>query len=132
MPGLLSNPQGRGCHSLIKQGAMLVDEPADILKDFGVVPKPAQSNAAGDLSPTKTPWQHSQKEGGKSHDLATGLPHDLAPLQRHLLQRLRTEDCLVDSLLDANVADFHTLNHALLDLEVRGLVACRGGRYTIA
>ena len=111
---------------------MLVDEPADILKDFGVVPKPAQSDAAGDLSPTKTPWQHLQKEGGKSHDVATGLPHDLAPLQRHLLQRLRTEDCLLDSLLDANVADFHTLNHALLDLEVRGLVACRGGRYTIA
>lgn len=132
MPGLLSNPQGRGCHSLIKQGAMLVDEPADILKDFGVVPKPAQSDAAGDLSLTKTPWHHSLKERGKSHGVGTGLPHDLAPLQRHLLQRLRTEDCLFDSLLDANVADFHTLNHALLDLEVRGLVACRGGRYTIA
>ena len=49
-----------------------------------------------------------------------------------LLQRLRTEDCLFDSFLDADLASFGALNHALLDLEVRGLVSCRGGRYTIA
>tara|TARA_B110000037_G_scaffold112952_1_gene130135 strand:- start:240 stop:416 length:177 start_codon:yes stop_codon:yes gene_type:complete len=37
-----------------------------------------------------------------------------------------------DSLLDADLASFGALTHALLDLEVRGLVSCQGGRYTIA
>lgn len=140
MPGLLSNPQGRGCHSLIKQGAMLVDEPADILKEFGLVPladsaasvaSASRPDAPGDVSRTRPPWRQPQEEMSGLAAVGTGIPSDLAPLQRHLLQRLRTEDCLFDSLLDANVADFRTLNHALLDLEVRGLVACRGGRYTI-
>lgn len=36
LPSLLSNPQGRGCHELIKQGAMLVDDPNDILLELGL------------------------------------------------------------------------------------------------
>lgn len=117
LPSLLSNPQGRGCHELIKQGAMLVDDPNDILIELGLkVP-----GRAGTLSPT----------GFGSH-LGTAEPDDLMPLQRKLLQRLRTEDCLFDSFLDADLASFSALNHALLDLEVRGLVTCRGGRYSVA
>jgi DNA processing protein len=117
LPSLLSNPQGRGCHELIKQGAMLVDDPNDILLELGLrACEPHET-----LSPT-----------GFGNLIDTGEPNDLQPLQRKLLQRLRTEDCLFDSLLDADLASFGALNHALLDLEVRGLVSCRGGRYTIA
>jgi len=120
LPSLLSNPQGRGCHELIKQGAMLVDDPNDILFELGL--KAREATEAGDmLSPT-----------GFGNLIDTGEPNDLQPLQRKLLQRLRTEDCLFDSFLDADLASFGALNHALLDLEVRGLVSCRGGRYTIA
>ena len=120
MPSLLSNPQGRGCHELIKQGAMLVDDPNDILFELGLEAR--EATEAGDmLSPT-----------GFGNLIDTGEPNDLQPLQRKLLQRLRTEDCLFDSFLDADLASFGALNHALLDLEVRGLVSCRGGRYTIA
>jgi DNA processing protein len=117
LPSLLSNPQGSGCHELIKQGAMLVDDPNDILLELGLrACEPHET-----LSPT-----------GFGNLIDTGEPNDLQPLQRKLLQRLRTEDCLFDSLLDADLASFGALNHALLDLEVRGLVSCRGGRYTIA
>ena len=117
LPSLLSNPQGRGCHELIKQGAMLVDDPNDILLELGLrACEPHET-----LSPT-----------GFGNLIDTGEPNDLQPLQHKLLQRLRTEDCLFDSLLDADLASFGALNHALLDLEVRGLVSCRGGRYTIA
>lgn len=110
LPNLLSNPQARGCHALIKEGAMLVDEPADILRVFGL------ELTAADCT-ERFPSRGSTSE--------------LAPLQRHLLQRLRTEDCLFDNLLDADLASFQVLNQALLDLELRGLVACRGGRYSI-
>ena len=114
LPSLLSNPQGRGCHELIKQGAMLVDDPNDILFELGL-------EARDTLSPT-----------GFGNLIDTVEPNDLQPLQHKLLQRLRTEDCLFDSFLDADLASFGALNHARLDLEVRGLVSCRGGRYTIA
>ena len=93
---------------------MLVDDPNDILFELGL-------EAHDTLSPT-----------GFGNLIDSVEPNDLQPLQRILLQRLRTEDCLFDSLLDAGLASFGALNHALLDLEVRGLVSCRGGRYTIA
>ncbi len=102
---------------------MLVDDPNDILFELGLEAREArEAKEAGDtLSPT-----------GFGNLIDTGEPNDLQPLQRKLLQRLRTEDCLFDSFLDADLASFGALNHALLDLEVRGLVSCRGGRYTIA
>lgn len=143
LPSLLSNPQGRGCHALIKQGAMLVDEPADILQEFGLLAPPCPSACPSARPPQHTssqpaprpsspPW-HNYADGSSHIDgLGRGLPTDLGALQRHLLQRLRTEECLFDSLLDADLAPFTELNNALLDLEVRGLVACRAGRYSIA
>ena len=93
---------------------MLVDDANDILLELGL-------KARATLSPT-----------GFGNLISTGELNDLRPLQRKLLQRLRTEDSLFDSLLDADLAGFGALNHALLDREVRGLVFCRGGRYTIA
>ncbi len=96
---------------------MLVDDPNDILIELGL------AGRAG-----LTHWRLQ----GSVATLAQAEPDDLMPLQRKLLQRLRTEDCLFDSLLDADLASFSALNHALLDLEVRGLVSCRGGRYSIA
>jgi DNA processing protein len=143
LPSLLSNPQGRGCHALIKQGAMLVDEPADILQEFGLLAPPCpsacpsarppqHSSSQPAPRPSSPPW-HNYANGSPHIDgLGRGLPKDLGALQRHLLQRLRTEECLFDSLLDADLAPFTELNNALLDLEVRGLVACRAGRYSIA
>lgn len=134
LPSLLSNPQGRGCHSLIKQGAMLVDEPADILSELGlafpVKPAPPIAHSRRERVGSRgAPWREAEV---KPVSVGQGFPADLAPLQRHILQRLRTEDCLFDSLIDTDAASFNTLNQALLDLEVRGLVACRGGRYSIA
>lgn len=35
LPGSISNPLSKGCHWLIKQGAKLVDEYADIITEFG-------------------------------------------------------------------------------------------------
>lgn len=48
IPGSIHSPQSRGCHTLIKQGAKLVDGAQDVLEELnlGVLPGPAASTAS--------------------------------------------------------------------------------------
>lgn len=41
LPGSIHSPLARGCHALIKQGAALVEAPADVLSELGVTARPS-------------------------------------------------------------------------------------------
>jgi DNA processing protein len=58
IPGSIHNPQTRGCHQLIRDGARLVEQPADITKELSILMKftlehqsPPSTNAAFALDP---------------------------------------------------------------------------------
>jgi DNA processing protein len=51
IPGSIHSPFSKGCHQLIKQGAKLVDDAADILMELKLAPQFA-SRAAPDSNPT--------------------------------------------------------------------------------
>ncbi len=43
IPGSIHSPHSKGCHWLIKQGAKLVESPADVMEEIGWAGDPAQS-----------------------------------------------------------------------------------------
>ena len=95
VPGSIFSPKSEGCHKLLQQGAKLVQQPADILEEFGLaVPQAAPKS------------------------------RELPPEQRRVWQVLSFEhpltlDEIVESLPDGDVS---TLAFTLLQMEMEGLV----------
>lgn len=108
IPGSIHNPQSRGCHALIKQGAKLIECTADLLDelDGGKKVRPA---LRPDLSAPETPPSQSAPiESIDEHDaLLVALGHTPATLD---VLQIRT---------DWNTA---RLNTRLLELELLGQV----------
>lgn len=109
MPGSIYNPQAQGCHFLIKQGAKLVANPADILEELP--PLPPKSTH---LSPTSPP------------DHTVGLDED----QLKLIQCvIGYEPTAFEILLERSHLDAKQLAAALLKLELAGVITMTTGGY---
>jgi len=101
VPGPIDNPLSAVPHGLIRDGASIVTEPEDVLRDIGVLP------VVGDRAE----------------------PEDLDPDERALFRSLSGAPATVDSLARAaGIASARALV-VLSGLELRGLAAASGGRY---
>jgi DNA processing protein len=108
IPGSVHNPQARGCHALIRQGAKLVETVDHILEEIG--PQIGAALRAG-LAQT------------------TALPA-LSENQRAVLTALGDRPQAPDVLVEATALPAHVLSATLLELELLGLAApAAGGRY---
>ena len=107
MPGSIHTPQARGCHALIKQGAKLVDDPADVLEELGWM--------GIDL---RAPAQ------------APSAPAEPAAPQDPVLEALGYDPATLDALVARTGSPPHLLNARLLELELDGLVVrLPGGQF---
>lgn len=107
IPGSIHNPLAAGCHALIRDGARLVESPADIFEELGVTP-PAGVAATPRLPPP---------------------PAD--PLQARILALLSDAPVALEVLLDQLDADSAAVHEALLALELAGRVSAQpGDRYS--
>ncbi len=109
IPGSIHAPQSRGCHALIRQGAKLVENAADVLEELGAL---AQFVQAGAATPAAT--------------TSAVLP----AVAVHLLDCLGYDPATLDTLVERSGLTADAISSMLGTLEIEGLVATMpGGRY---
>lgn len=107
IPGLINNPQSAGCHQLISDGARLVQQPTDILQEFGI-------NNICPAENTRS-WKHLQADCDTQIDELTRI--------------IGFQGCDLEYLLEASGIDYQLLLTRLIDLEIAGEIQVTGGRY---
>ena len=105
LPGSIHNPMARGCHSLLREGAQLAEQPGDILDELGWAPaNPARPAAAPAAGPLRAP-------------------------QPDVLACMGFDPLSLDELLGRSALPAAQLQEQLLELELQGRLArLPGGR----
>ena len=117
IPGSIHNPMSKGCHSIIRQGAKLVETTAHILEDLG--PLALQLGQAvldqnADIEPEKT----------------ASLPvNTLSEDQKICLEQLDHAPSSVDQIVERTGLPVYRVSGSLLDMELQGWLSSDGGRY---
>jgi DNA processing protein len=110
IPGSIHNPQSKGCHHLIKQGAKLVESAQDVLEELsisfnGLLIAPNSIASTADKIRTNSQFDHQNQTGAA---LLGALGHDPVSL---------------DALIARTGISAATLQAQLLELELDGEVA---------
>jgi DNA processing protein len=123
VPGSIHNPLARGCHSLIKEGAKLVETASDIVEELlthlprqplaTATQQQTQTQAHTQTSNTLHSWQQAEEA--------------LDPDHARLLDCLSSGPAAVDSLVEQSGLTAEAVSSMLLILELRGLVASQSG-----
>lgn len=103
IPGSIHSPLARGCHSLIKQGAKLVETVQDILEELGSA-APISPRAPAGAADTPT-----------SPDV--------------VLDHLGFDPCSIDTLVARTQLSVEVLSTRLLQLELEGRLSCLPGGF---
>lgn len=108
IPGRIDHPEAKGCHSLLRQGAKLVEGVEDILQDFNL------------LIP-----EH------KSSSIIEESQSDLTPDERLILKTLENEECHIDQLTQKTGLPSAKVSSTLLRLEMKKRVQQLPGQYFV-
>jgi len=106
VPGAVTNPLSRGCHSLIQQGAKLVATVSDVLEEIG------GSFATG----------RAVSQGPPAPSLPPSLPPGLPPGLRRLLECFDEESASVDTLVGKSGLTPAEVSSMLFTLELKNCV----------
>ena len=116
IPGSIHNPLARGCHQLIRQGALLTETIDDLLAEIG--PQLGERHAA---IPEREP----------SPGVGDDQSHD--PDYARVLDALGWDPISVDTLIERSGLTAAEVSSMLLIMELRGdVLATAGGKYSRA
>ena len=114
IPGSIHNPQARGCHGLIRQGAKLVESAQDIIEELGAL--------LGSLEP-----MIPTDSGG----MEAGPDRLLDPDYQQLMNALGYDPVSIDELITRSGLTAEAVSSMLLLLELDGHVSSApGGHYS--
>ena len=118
LPGSIHNPMARGCHRLLREGAALVETPAEVLAVLGPLAADLARALRGELGGPITACE------------APGEPTFLSdPRYNRLWQALGHDPTGMDDLVERTGLTTAELSSMLLALELEGQVAAQHGRY---
>ena len=124
IPGHISAPHHQGCHYLIREGATLVDHPAQVIEDLNTFSSlPITQQIAQQT--IQQPIQKAKPSTPVQVKLDQAIPEHLQQVYQHL----SWEGISVDHLASATQLDIQTLNILLTELELLGLCVQHAGRY---
>jgi DNA processing protein len=111
IPGSIHNPLAKGCHTLIKQGAKLVESVNDIVEELGSL----ATVVMGESVTEKT----DQKIGQGKEELDADY--------KVLLDSMAYDPISIDRLIELTGLTIDSVSSMLLILELRGLVVSQAG-----
>ncbi len=120
IPSSIENQQAKGCHWLIKQGAKLVEQCADIIDEFAFADQPSL-HLKYDVK-MKSPVEHIENKGGDEIK-QKGLSNDA------LLASVGFEVTPVDKVTSRSELPVEEVLTRLTMLELSGLVSAVPGGY---
>lgn len=116
LPGSIHNPMARGCHRLIRDGAQLVETPAEVLEVLIRACPSLSETLHARLDAPMHPVQAEGPEPPADHQILwSALGHDPIPM---------------DGLVARTGLTVAELSPMLLALELQGRLAVEHGRYT--
>ena len=119
VPGSVSNPQAKGCHKLIREGAVLVDEAKQVIEELKT---PLERWIT---SPALSKSQSGSESSAQATHQTSYVPIDkkvTCPNQRIILEALGSEVWHIDELLMQISMSQETMTTALTLLELNNII----------
>ncbi len=123
LPGSIHNPMVRGCHTLIRQGAKLIENVDHIFEELG----PLVRTVVGEENIP----QQERKQGLGDKKSATNDSQQLNEKEKRLLSCLGYEQTSTDCLVDRSGFLVEDVNAVLVTLELKGYVTSLPGGFFV-
>ncbi len=115
VPGSIHDPHARGCHRLIRDGAMLVESPEDVLLALAPALTRAVQRPKATTDVARQPPVQPPKDWDPDHkNVWSALGHDPIPM---------------DALANRTALTPARLSSILLTMELQGTITVKHGRY---
>lgn len=133
IPSHIYNEQAKGCHYLIREGAILVDSPEQIIEDINLPRRLHQDIQTEQTSPSsestlKTDTNATQ-QAPHQKPCQTETNNQLSDALNKLLLQMDWVGQDMDTLINITQLDVADLSGQLMELELHGLVMQQGGLY---
>lgn len=117
IPGSIHNPMAKGCHKLIRQGAALIEKPAEVIEALQPVANQLADALRGRLKENVP--EHAQRKKAS-----------VKTLYRPIWEALGHDFVNLDQLVERTGLTTPELSSMLLIMELEGNITVADGRYT--